>query len=150
MTLYGANINTEADGSNGVNIRSDTSFDDTITNLADISDVEQQERERLRKLNRERVRRYRLRHRKVANDPGRVSQPTNSRKRIASKPKPRTSTSLQEHGQQPFVLLILLSIIFLLVIGVGVRCYGPRIVAILRRKTPMGPFGDQDGRLSEF
>jgi hypothetical protein len=112
-----------------------------ITDLSYISDMEQ-ERERLRRLNRERVRRYRRRHRKGATDSGSVSE-ANSRRRIADKAKPRASyrnsPSSQQLSQQAFFLLILLSIIFLLV-----------LVAILRRKTPMSPFGNQDGMSSEY
>jgi hypothetical protein len=104
-------------------------------------DIEQ-ERERLRKLNRERVRRYRRRHRKGANDSGRVSE-ANGRRRITRKTKSRAnyrnSPSSQQHSQQAFFQLIFLSIIFVLV-----------LVAILRRKTPMSPLGNQDGMPSEY
>jgi hypothetical protein len=119
-------MNTNIDGSDDINIAPDM----------------EQERERLRWLNRERVRRYRRRHRRGANDSGKVGD-GNSRRRIVGKAKPRASyrnsRSSQQHRQQALLLLILLSIIFLLV-----------LVAILRRKTPMSPFGNQDGMPSEY
>ncbi len=107
----------------------------------DMSDMEL-ERERLRRLNRERVRRYRRRHRKGANDSGRVSE-ADSGRRIAGKAKPRASyrnsPSSQQHRQQAFLLLIFFSIIFLVV-----------LVAILRQKTGVSPFGNRDGLSSEY
>ncbi len=130
VTLYHANMNTEIAGDDDV---AHPSGDSSITVFPDISDGEQQERERLRKLNRERVRRYRLRHRKGANHYGSASGAAKSRKRTAGKPKPRASTSSQQYSQQAFFLFSLFGIIFLVVF------------AILRRKTPMSPFGDQDG-----
>ena len=123
MTLYTADIKAEIDDRDDVNTAPDSSGDSSITDFSDISDREQQGRERLRKLNRERVRRYRLRHRKGANDHGKVSEAANNRKRIAGKAKLRTSTSSQQQSQQTFFSLIFLSIIFLLVVGASVRCY---------------------------
>jgi hypothetical protein len=119
VNRHNANRNREIDGSDSVAIAPNPSGDGSITDSSDISRGDQQERERLRKLNRERVRRYRLRHRKGANDSGRTREAANSRKRIAGKAKPRTSTSSQQPGQQTFFLLILLSIIFLFVLGVS-------------------------------
>ena len=132
VTLYNANMNTEIAGNDDVNAAR-PSGDGSITDFSDVSRREQQKRERLRRLNRERVRRYRLRHRKGANDYGSASGAAKSRKRTAGKPKPRASTSSQQYSQQAFFLFSLFGIIFLVVF------------AILRRKTPMSPFGDQDG-----
>ena len=122
-------MNTKIDGS------------EDIADLPDMSDMEL-ERERLRRLNRERVRRYRRRHRKGANESGRATE-ANSRRRIAGNAPPRAryrnSPSSRQHSQQAFFLLIFLGIIFLLV-----------LVAILRRKTSMRPFGNQDGMPAEY
>ncbi len=138
MALHNPNINRDVDVSDDVNIEPDGSGDSSITDFPEISDGEQRERERLRTLNRERVRRYRLRHRKGANDYGSASGAAKSRKRTAGKPKPPASTSSPQYSQQTFFLFSLFSIIFLVVF------------AILRRKTPMSPFGDQDGMTSEY